>query len=194
MTKPSNFYFNEENNEYRICYETCGTCDYGGNLEQNNCTSCDYNYIFNPDFPNSANCLKKCIYFYFYRYSQYMCTNEPKCPEDNYMLIKEKRKCIDSCEKDNTYKYQYNGECYIQCPNGTINGNNQFLCKNIAFGKCTLRQKKYESLNADLNEEEVGSLAKGFAKEFNYTSNHVSIFNNIYIQLHYIKTMNVFQS
>ena len=107
-----------------------------------------------------------------------MCTNEPKCLEDNYMLIKEKRKCIDNCEKDNTYKYQYNGECFIQCPNGTINDNNQFLCKNIAFGKCTLRQKKYESLNADLNEEEVESLAKGFAKEFNYTSNHVSIFNN----------------
>ena len=28
--KPSNFYFNSEDEDFRPCYETCGTCDQGG--------------------------------------------------------------------------------------------------------------------------------------------------------------------
>ncbi len=177
-TKPSNFYCDEDNKEYRICYKTCRTCDYGGDLEQNNCTSCDNDNIFNPDYPDSTNCISKCIYYYYYKYNQYTCTDIPQCPEDNSILIKEKGKCTDSCQNDDIYKYQYNGECFEECPNGTYHDNNEFLCKNIKLGKCTLSQKKYDSIKGNITESEVEKLAKTFAKEFNYTSNHVSIYNN----------------
>ena len=40
-TKPSNFYFNQEKLFYEQCYITCASCEYGGNSEENNCTSCD---------------------------------------------------------------------------------------------------------------------------------------------------------
>ena len=147
-------------------------------MEQNNCTSCDNNNIFNPDYPNSTNCISKCIYYYYYKYNQYTCTDIPQCPEDNSILIKEKGKCIDSCQNDDIYKYQYNGECFEECPNGTYHDNNEFLCKNIKLGKCTLSQKKYFSIKDNITESEVEKLAKTFTKEFNYTSNHVSIYNN----------------
>ena len=30
ITKPPNFYFNKDNNDYEPCFYTCGTCKYGG--------------------------------------------------------------------------------------------------------------------------------------------------------------------
>lgn len=49
ITKPSDFYFNKINLDYEPSFTTCATCEYGGNYEQNNCTSCDgINYIKNP--------------------------------------------------------------------------------------------------------------------------------------------------
>ena len=78
LTKPSNFYFDEENKEYKICYKTCRTCIYGGDMEENNCTSCDNNNIFNPDYPNSTNCISKCIYYYYYyKDNRYTCSDLP---------------------------------------------------------------------------------------------------------------------
>ena len=50
--KPSNFYFNKINNFYEPCYEKCATCEYGGNNENNNCTSCGIGYILKPEGNN----------------------------------------------------------------------------------------------------------------------------------------------
>ena len=58
ITKPSRFYFNKNNLDYEPCFTTCASCEYGGNYEENNCTSCDgINYIKNPEDENSSNCL-----------------------------------------------------------------------------------------------------------------------------------------
>ena len=38
ITKPSNFYFNEENKDYEPCFYTCATCDFGGDGIENNCS------------------------------------------------------------------------------------------------------------------------------------------------------------
>ena len=43
--KPSNYYFDEELKEYKQCYELCLTCDYGGDINENNCTSYKTDYI-----------------------------------------------------------------------------------------------------------------------------------------------------
>ena len=180
--KPSNFYFNQENKDFRLCYETCNTCEYGGDGNINNCTSCDINYFFKPDINNTTNCVIKCSFFYYYnKFGQYKCTSSFQCPKDYNLLVKAKKRCINNCEYDDTYKYQYNGECLIKCPNNTYHRDNEYICKDININKCLLSENSYYSLNENLTDNEIEIFSKNYAKEFKYTDNHVSIFkNNIY--------------
>jgi hypothetical protein len=44
------------------------------------------------------------------------------CNDDCFKILEskiiiEKNKCIDICENDDTYKYEYKNICYISCPN-----------------------------------------------------------------------------
>ena len=89
-TKPSNFYYNEENEDYRPCYETCSSCTFGGNEKEHNCTSCENIYFKNPDLVGSTNCLIKCDYFYYYKYNQYKCTKDNIFTECFDLLIIKK--------------------------------------------------------------------------------------------------------
>ena len=50
--------------------------------------------------------------------------------------IYELGECIESCEYNLTYKYEYNGKCYQKCPNGLMN-NNSNICK-CELEKCLL--------------------------------------------------------
>jgi len=182
-TKPSNFYFYEEEKEFRICYEVCATCDYGGNGNKNNCTSCEANYILKPDIPNSTDCVLECLYYYYYTsYNQYRCTDNLICPENYNLLIVDKKKCTDNCQKENIYKYQYNGMCLIECPNGTItNGTNDYTCKDKNIDKCVLSENKINYLDDNITDSEIEAITKNFAREFQYTDNHISLYkNNIY--------------
>ena len=181
-TKPSNFYFNKENKDFRPCYELCATCDYDGDGNENNCTSCESNYILKPDYADSTNCVRKCQYFYYYtNFGQYKCTNTPICPDEYNLLIKEKGKCIDNCENDNEYKYQYNGECFKECPINTNHDNNKYICKDINLNKCLLSENKLAYIGENISEIKLEELAEKYAKEFYYTNDHVSIFlSNIY--------------
>ena len=177
--KPSNFYFNNENKDFRPCYERCQTCNYGGDGNENNCTSCDINYILKPDILNSSNCVLKCQYFYYYSsLGYYKRTNYPHCPYDYSLIISEKEKCIDSCENDNVYKFQYNGKCFKECPNNTYHDDNEYLCKDINIRKCLLSENKINYLSENILDNEIEKKAKDFANEFQYTDNHVSIFKN----------------
>ena len=179
ITKPSNFYFSEENNDYEPCYYTCATCNYGGNGIENNCTSCELNYINKPDYPNSTNCVIKCLYFYYYTiFDQYKCTPSAECPKDYNLIIKEKRKCIDNCQNDNLYKYQYNGECLKECPNNTYYDENVYKCKDLDINKCLLTENKLSSNIRNITDEQIEEIAHKYAKEFNYTDNHVSFYKN----------------
>ena len=54
-----------------------------------------------------------------------------KCPDEYNKLIKEKNKCIDECNKDNIYKYEYNNICYINCPNNTIKNESKCYDYNL---------------------------------------------------------------
>ena len=83
LTKPTNYYFNEENKYYEACYDSCATCNYKGDGNENNCTSCEENFVFKPDVENSTDCVSKCYYYYYYtEYNQYKCTALPECPDD----------------------------------------------------------------------------------------------------------------
>ena len=127
-SKPPKFYFNKINLDYEPCYRTCASCEYGGNPEVNNCTSCDgINYVKDPENKNSSICLTKCKYYYYIEHDIYSCTEIPFCPEEYHYMIKEKSKCTDNCKEDKEYKYRYNGECFKDCPNNTKD-DNDFIC------------------------------------------------------------------
>ena len=48
-----------------------------------------------------------------------------------YFFQKKIDRCIDDCKKDNIYKYQYNNNCFINCPYNTIFSDNSFICELI---------------------------------------------------------------
>jgi hypothetical protein len=134
-TKPINFYFDFDK-KYKICYETCLTCDKGGDEFTNNCILCDKSHIKRPETEGTTNCVTQCTNPYYYtHYGQYKCSNTSYCPKEFNLYIKELNKCTDDCNREN-YKYQYGGNCVNQCPeNSYQNENNiclddRFLYKN----------------------------------------------------------------
>ena len=175
-TKPSNYYFNKELNIYSPCFETCATCDYGGNGIEHNCTTCDIDLIKRPELNFSKNCVAKCSYYYYYTsYGQYKCSSSPQCPKHEKLIIRDIGKCTSNCLNENLYKYQYNGECLKECPNNTKEEEN-FFCKDY-INKCYLT--KYNIyLNQYNIDNEIETIVDNYAKEFNYTENHVSIYND----------------
>ena len=180
-TKPHNFYFNKEKQEYDICYANCAECDYSGDWKENNCTLCEQGYTFISDYINSTNCYPKCQNYYYIKYNQYKCTNDAYCPYDYSLEILEKKKCIDKCENDNLFKYQYSAKCFKQCPNNTINNDNDYLCKDENTDYCSLTENEWNYLQDNITDNEIEIMAKNYAREFYYTNNHISIFlNKIY--------------
>ena len=176
-TKPSNFFLNKNTRFYEPCYKTCATCQFGGDGNQHNCTTCDVDHTKEPEKENSTNCVAICSYYYYYSYGQYKCTTSPQCPDDNNLLIRENKKCIDKCSKDPKYKYQYNGECIEKCPDDTIQDNKEFLCKVKNIEICTQSSNQFD-LYDFLKEGGVEKIAKNYANEFNYTNKHISLFKN----------------
>ena len=65
------------------------------------------------------------------------CTNNWKSGKKN--IINGTRECIDNCINSTLYKYEYNGKCYKNCPNGFIEdeSNNIIKCK-CELDKCLL--------------------------------------------------------
>ena len=178
ISKPSNFYFNQQNLDFEPCYSSCLTCEYGGNNEENNCTLCDeINYIKDPEEENSLNCVIKCRYFYYIEYNVYKCTKVPYCPVEHQFVIKNKSKCINNCRNDKEYKYKYNRECFKQCPNNTKD-DNDFICKDIQNNECVLTENDNNLINENLNFIQIESLVIKYVEEFNYTNSHVSLYKN----------------
>ena len=176
LTKPKNFYFNKD--RYEPCYEKCATCEYGGDGNIHNCTSCESNYIFIPDLKNTTNCVMKCPYYYYYKNDEkYSCTLNDKCPAKYNILIKEKKKCTDDCKKEENYKYYYNGECFSKCPNYTEE-NNDYNCKDKDLNKCLLNKKELNFLNETHEEIEVQNKVLEYIKDFNYADKHVTLYEN----------------
>ena len=177
-TKPSNFYLNKTTEYYEPCYKSCASCEYNGDGNQNNCTICDVDYMKDPRNPSSTNCVPLCTYFYYYTsYGQFKCSSTPQCPEENSLLIRVEKKCVESCLNEKKYKYQYNGECLEDCPEDTIKDERAHLCRVKNYESCTKSTSEFELYNF-LKEGGVEKIAKTYAREFNYTSKHISLFNN----------------
>ena len=177
-TKPSNFYLNKTTEYYEPCYKSCASCEFNGDGNQNNCTTCDVDYMKDPRNPSSTNCVPLCTYFYYYTsYGQFKCSSTPQCPEKNSLLIRAEKKCVESCFNEPKYKYQYNGECLENCPEDTTIDERVRLCRVKNFESCTKSTSEFELYNF-LKEGGVEKIAKTYAKEFNYTNKHISLFTN----------------
>ena len=61
--------------------------------------------------------------------SNYYCTINDNCIDEFKFLIPEKNKCIDDCNKDNKYKFQFGNICYESCPQNTKPKNNNNICE-----------------------------------------------------------------
>ena len=180
--KYNNYYFDIETGFYRPCYERCETCNEKGDGKNNNCITCDVGYMLKPDYEESLNCVPKYKYLYYYnQYNQYSMTDDTNCPDEFSLKIIEKNKCIDKCENDNTYRYNYNNVCYKECPNNTLDDDGDLMCKDDP-NVCILTETEISVSNETNTTLEIEKIFFNYAKEYNYTNNHVSIIilgNNI---------------
>jgi len=188
-TKPLNYYFNSEIEYYEPCYSYCKTCDYKGNDELNNCTLCKTNYIFRPDKINSTNCVLKCQYYYYINFDQYFCTENSLCPAFTPFLIRDKSQCIEDCNSDNEYKFQFNYECLKECPDDT-NGDENNVCQIKNKKKCYLYSDSLLNVNFDaLESNNFDILIKKYINGFNDTDFHVDFYKSNYYTITIYKTM-----
>jgi hypothetical protein len=189
-TKPSNFYFNEENDDYRPCYETCETCDIGGNWENNNCKTCRNSYIFKPDVSETSDCVIKCEFYYYYTTSnQYKCTANEYCPPNYPLFIKEKEngKCTNNCKNEDVYKYLYDTKCLKECPNNTNIDNVSFICVDKNTNDYKLTETKHILFDVNITTDEIDNFVKFYSNNFEYTDNHISLLESNNISLMFFK-------
>ena len=120
------YYLDLENQTYKKCYNTCDICDKEGNESNHNCLKCIEELEFYSNSFNISNCYPICInYHYFDESNKFYCVES--CPKQYKKIIEKKKKCINDCEKDDTYKYEYNNFCHEECPIGSFHDENEYI-------------------------------------------------------------------
>ena len=186
-TAPSEYYL--ENYIYKPCFSRCKTCNYQGNEDVNNCTSCKKNYIFRPDEKNSTNCVIKCPYYYYILFEQYLCTENNQCPLEASLLLRSRGKCIDSCYNDNEFNYQYNYECVKECPEDYPSNENN-ICEFKNKKKCYLYTDSFQNVNFNsLESNNFDILIKKYITGFNGSDFHVALYQSQNYTITIYKTM-----
>ena len=175
QTKKKNFYFDTNEFAYKPCYETCQTCETGGNAYNHNCTSCTLGYVF-----IDSKCREECSYAYYYKYSfeYYECTSTNSCPEEAPYFVPDKRKCVRNCQDEIPYIWEYAGNCYKNCSdmNADIGNELSKTCKD----KPGYPVVTYNSFDSDkfINVEGIILNVKKYAKSFPDTTTHINVYNN----------------
>ena len=188
-TKPSNYFFNKNTKYYEPCYSKCKSCEYPGNEDVNNCTVCKNNYIFRPDQIDSSNCVLKCKYYYYISFGVYYCTLNKQCPIKASLLIRNKDQCIDNCNNDNEYIYQFNYECLKECPEDTLPDEDN-ICKLIDKNKCYLYSDYLLNINyKDLESNNFDNLINRYIVGFEDTDYHVDFYESDNYTITIYKTM-----
>ena len=98
-------------------------------MTNHNCIECKSEYLFEIDINNYKNCYKNCSYYYYFdkNNNKYYCSKSLECPENYNKLILDKRECINKCEEDDIYKFEYNNICYKESKESKI------LFKKVVF-------------------------------------------------------------
>ena len=91
---PERYYL--DNNIYRKCYQSCFSCNIGGNKTFHNCSECDVNLSFEYLRNDYINCYENCSnYYYFASGDDFHCTYNLSCPYDYPYLLENKLECIE---------------------------------------------------------------------------------------------------
>ena len=178
---PEGYYLDSTDKTYKKCYETCKFCYGQGTKDKNNCKECISDFIFLDESLYPTNCYKKCSYYYYFDESNnFYCTENEICPTKFNKIIRLKKKCIDNCQKDDIYKYEYDNECFKKCPDETIITNNFFCNKEekdediISYLETEQKKQETSTLNSEQNKENKIDLY-----DIIYLENQTEVYQNI---------------
>ena len=147
------------------------------------------NYIFRPDEENSTNCVAKCPYYYYILFNQYFCTENNQCPLEASLLIKNRGQCIDNCNNDKEYQFQYNYECVRECPED-YPSNLKKICEFKNKKKCYLYTDYFQNVNFNiLKSNNFEILIKKYITGFNESDLHVDFYQSQSYTITIYKTM-----
>ena len=93
-TTPEGYYLG--NRVYEKCYEKCKFCTGSGGVNDNNCIKCKDGYYL---VSINKNCYET-------------------CPQPYNKIIIQKNECTNDCKNYDTYQFEYDNKCYINCPEG----------------------------------------------------------------------------
>ena len=185
------FYLDNDNNnsdktkwQYKPCYETCQTCNEGGNAYDHKCLTCALRYKYFND-SDKWLCEAECPYAYYYTFplEYYECSATNSCPEDANYFVPDLKKCVKDCSQEEPYIYNYAGNCYKSCEDAHAEekGDGSKDCKDkppVEGGpRCVVTYNSFDSENF-INSEGISSNAKTYAKSFPETTNHINYYNN----------------
>ena len=175
------YYYDSTTEQYKPCYRLCKKCLGPGNATEQNCLLCEDNYMFRPGHNPKNNCVVFSENYYISPYDEYRPMNTPQCPEEAKYRIKDdknnKTSCIFDCKVDEVYKYLYNGNCIKNCSLIEGTENKDFICKETDPNKIYISENP---IYFDGNDtiKILQTLAITYAKEFNYTDKHISVFRS----------------
>ena len=183
LDKQPEGYYLYENRFYRECYKSCKFCYGPGDEKVHNCIECKANFLLVNDLVNNTNCYEKCQYnYYFNEIDNYLCTENNNCPDNYPKLVIDKMKCIDKCENDNNYKYEYDNICHKKCPKGTIKSSNNFNClgeKNIYQNEIRNNEDIYQKLKENIiNQIDISKGEEMIYEGLNNFSFHITSTEN----------------
>jgi len=208
---PEGYYLDSDDSFYKKCFISCKTCYEPGDEVNNNCVECKPGYmdlnISNNIFPDEdningyKNCYSKCPYYFYINNGTNItfCTLNNKCPEKYNKIIYEKNQCVNECNENDVYKYEFRNGCYDICPEGSVSKENnalidKYYCRPICnkeypfeeiliqqcVSYCSLKELKQKTciLNYKSDEEGISAedlilhnIEKGFTSEDYDTSN-----------------------
>ena len=126
--RPEGYYLDFNDLKYKKCFDRCKNCYGSGNEINNNCSECKsnyvlsngslYNFLYELNINGYKNCyIKYSYYFYFDKSSNiYYSTENKTCYGTYDKLIYERNECVNKCEEDIKYKYEFKKRCYEKCP------------------------------------------------------------------------------
>ena len=171
-------FYKDEDEIYKPCYRTCNKCLKGGDDEAHNCLNCKNGYMFRPGNNPKNNCVAESDNSYIDAYGNFKNLPNSQCPDDAKYKIEYKDKnkilCIYDCKESEDHLYLYNGNCLESCPNNAK--NESFKC--LVNKEICTQGKNDIYINYNDTMKFVETLAKAYSFEFNYTYNHISLYEN----------------
>jgi len=169
---------------YKPCYETCETCAGDGTKRNNNCTKCRDGFIWHPNnITNAGNCIFDCLQLvpnnYYYldesNNDEYICVE--KCPDEYPFLQPVKKRCLKSCETEETLKYSKDRICVAQCPEKTTD-NIKKECVSLT-NECVKSDLETNLILVDINDTNINKIIVDYCHDYSYTSNQINNITNI---------------